>query len=916
MITNSSQRGAGALLFGLVAMIAASTPAFAVTQAPAGWRTLGYRGATFDVPDAWPVYNLAADPSRCVRFEVHAVYLGATGPQPACPAGLVGRADGLQVQPLADAPQVEVARAVVPATLNGEAARIDPGGATLGATVVVLPRPGLLISVFRGPATSVADRVLGSFRTAAATAPGRTTPAADASAGTGRPPASALRPASTPGVPSATANTAIPVASVVTGPGFDACTAPSLPTMAAWLASPYRSIGVYIGGINRACDQANLSASWISSVEGEGWHPVPTYVGRQAPCSTGTVPIDPATAAAEGRSAADDAVAQAAAFGLGVGSPIYFDMEAYDINQPSCSQTVLTFLDGWTAEIHVNGYISGVYGSSGSTITDLEKEVGISTFHLPDDIWFADWNGVAGVFGDPYIPDSLWAPNQRLHQYQGGHDETWGGQTINIDLNYDKGLISGAATLSSVPLGVTAIPGNGSAKVSWTAPSDGGSPITAYTVTASPGGAIATVAGTSTSTTITGLANRVAYTFTVRATNGVGQGPISTPSNAVLPELPSAGAFFPVVPARILDTRIGIGAPAAPIPSAGTITVPVTGRGGVPSSGVAAVVLHVTATNATLPTFLTLWPAGFGRPGTSNVNSLPGQNAPNLVVSLVGAGGAVSIWNAQGATDAVADVVGWYSDGTSGPGSQFVGITPTRVLDTRFGIGAPAASLGTGGMLNLTVAGVGGVPSSGVTAVVFNLTATNTAHPTWLTVWPTGKPFPTTASLNVAQGQTISNLVMAAVGAGNQVSIWNQAGPVDVVADVVGYYTTQSGDHFHPLVPVRMLDTRDGTGIGTAGPIGAGATIGFQISGTPNIPPGATAAVLNVTTVNATQWSFVTIYPSDIAQPGTSNLNFVRGQVMPNLAVARLSGGGRVSIYNFQGTVEVVADAVGWFSPA
>ena len=73
---------------------------------------------------------------------------------------------------------------------------------------------------------------------------------------------------------------------VFTGLGFDACTAPSSKTMAAWGASPYRAVGVYIGGVNRACSQPNLTASWVSAQTVAGWHLIPTYVGLQAPTSS------------------------------------------------------------------------------------------------------------------------------------------------------------------------------------------------------------------------------------------------------------------------------------------------------------------------------------------------------------------------------------------------------------------------------------------------------------------------------------------------------------------------------------------------------------------------------------------------------------------------------------------------------
>ncbi|HEX7293867.1 MAG TPA: DUF1906 domain-containing protein, partial [Solirubrobacterales bacterium] len=119
-----------------------------------------------------------------------------------------------------------------------------------------------------------------------------------------------------------------------TGLGFDACTAPSSRTMDAWgKSSPYGALGVYIGGLNRACSQPNLTAAWVTEQVAEGWHLIPTYVGLQSPtgvCGTcAELSTNLTTAAAQGVSQAQDAVADAQSIGMGPGSPIYFDMEAY-----------------------------------------------------------------------------------------------------------------------------------------------------------------------------------------------------------------------------------------------------------------------------------------------------------------------------------------------------------------------------------------------------------------------------------------------------------------------------------------------------------------------------------------------------------------------------------------------------------
>lgn len=236
-----------------------------------------------------------------------------------------------------------------------------------------------------------------------------------------------------------------------TGLGFDACAAPSSRTMAAWEDSPYRAIGVYIGGLNRACSQPNLTADWVAEHVAEGWHLIPTYVGLQAPTSacTSCAKLSTGLASIQGRAAASDAVADAQSIGMGPGSPIYFDMEAYT-RTSSATRATLTFLAAWTEQVHSLGYSSGVYSSSASGIADLAAQVG-EEYPLPDDLWHANWNGAKNTL-DPYIPANAWTAHQRIHQYRGGHDETWGGTTINIDNNYVEGAtVGGALTPPALP---------------------------------------------------------------------------------------------------------------------------------------------------------------------------------------------------------------------------------------------------------------------------------------------------------------------------------------------------------------------------------------------------------------------------------------------------------------------------------
>ncbi|MDH6580560.1 DUF1906 domain-containing protein [Kitasatospora sp. MAP5-34] len=231
------------------------------------------------------------------------------------------------------------------------------------------------------------------------------------------------------------------------GPGFDACSAPSLETMRAWRGnSPYGAVGVYTSGNQRACDQSRLTADWVRQVRAMGWRLIPTHVGSQAPCGdSASKPghIDPAHAADQGRAEAAQAVTALKALGLDEGSPVYLDVEAYQQSQPSCSQAVVDFTIGWTEELHRLGYRSGFYSSLDSGIADLHAAARARRSPLPDAIWYARWDDRADTGGSGGLDEDLWVNHQRIHQNQGNVQETYGGVTLPIDRNWIDGPVAG-----------------------------------------------------------------------------------------------------------------------------------------------------------------------------------------------------------------------------------------------------------------------------------------------------------------------------------------------------------------------------------------------------------------------------------------------------------------------------------------
>ena len=238
-----------------------------------------------------------------------------------------------------------------------------------------------------------------------------------------------------------------------TGLGFDQCHAPAQAAMDAWLqASPYRAVGIYVSGASRGCrDQPNLTPTWISTQLTQGWRLLPITLGPQAACNPsfpryGNDPVISTKANAsgayekafnQGTTEASTTVAAAQALGIVPGSTLWYDLEGYDVTNTPCRESSLSFLSAWTQQLHALGYVSGVYSSAGSGIKSLDdaRVLRPGVFTLPDQIWIARWDGQANT-STTYIRPDGWVPGRRMKQFQGGHDEKWGGVTINIDRNY------------------------------------------------------------------------------------------------------------------------------------------------------------------------------------------------------------------------------------------------------------------------------------------------------------------------------------------------------------------------------------------------------------------------------------------------------------------------------------------------
>lgn len=371
--------------------------------------------------------------------------------------------------------------------------------------------------------------------------------------------------------------------------------------------------------------------------------------------------------------------------------------------------------------------------------------------------------------------------------------------------------------------------------------------------------------------------------------------------------------FNAVAPQRLLDTRNGIGAPKAPVGPGQVITLAVRGAGGVPADA-DAVVLNVTAVEPSVGGYITVWPTGIAQPGVSNLNTEANKNVPNLVATRIGADGSVSFFNAFGTVQLLADVVAW-----SRADNHFTSVAPQRILDTRGGLGISHA-LAANETADLTVAGVAGLPATGVGVVVLNVTATRPTATSYLTVFPTGSPKPNASNLNMLAGQNVPNLVFASVGTNGKVSIFNASGTTDVLADLVGWIP--SGGAFLSLNPTRVMDTRTGTGtygLATDTTTTLAKPLGKLPVGRVDLDfrslyaaYGAIAAyALNVTVVEPTVDGYLTVWPAGSPQPNASSLNFRAGEIVANSVLMSPGTGGRISLAIPAGATHVIVDLVG-----
>ncbi|HUF97918.1 MAG TPA: S8 family peptidase [Ilumatobacter sp.] len=382
---------------------------------------------------------------------------------------------------------------------------------------------------------------------------------------------------------------------------------------------------------------------------------------------------------------------------------------------------------------------------------------------------------------------------------------------------------------------------------------------------------------------------------------------------------PSPPPIIAVPPGRFLDTREAPSAENAFATTGkltgGSITaIKIAGRGSVPD-GATGVIANLTAIAPDAPGFATLYPCSPTPPTASTVNYLPGDVVANTAIVPLDADGEVCLYT-LGAADFALDVTGYVPSG-----SDLVGLNPQRYLDTRASPDAPtfdalASAVGrlvADGVIEVQIAGRGGVPANAASAVV-NLTAIAPDAPGFLTLYSCGDR-PTASTVNYFANQFVPNGAVIELSDTGTVCVYSSAS-AGVALDVSGWLPETEG--LTPAAPARFLDTRPGADNPTvdgaskgAGPLGAGQVMELQITGRNGVPTGATAVLLNLAVVFPAGPGFATVYPCGPV-PNTSTVNHTTGgTVRANNAVSALSPSGTVCIFTLA-TTDVIVDVSGW----
>ena len=400
-------------------------------------------------------------------------------------------------------------------------------------------------------------------------------------------------------------------------------------------------------------------------------------------------------------------------------------------------------------------------------------------------------------------------------------------------------------------------------------------------------------------------------------------GPVAAWANAPIARGsvdPGPGAaYVPIAPHRTLDSRSGTGL-AGTFKSGLPRSFTVAGEGGVPANAI-AVTGNLTVVGQTSAGYVSLGPVETDSPTTSTLNFPKGDIRANGVTVPLGPGGilAATFMGTYGSstTHLVFDVTGYFLAEPSA-GSAYVPINPERALDSRSGTGL-AGVFGSGDARSFVIAGEGGVPANAI-AVTGNLTVVGQTSAGYVSLGPVETDSPTTSTLNFPKGDIRANGVTVPLGPGGILAATFMgtygSSTTHLVFDVTGYFVedTSAGALFVTMDPARVVDSRNGTGLGSR--LVSGEPRTFQVDDIGQIPADAVAVTGNLTAVGQTAAGYVSLGPIRTYAPETSTLNVPLGDIRANGVTVPLSADGRLAAI-FKGpagaTNHLVFDATGYF---
>ncbi len=388
-------------------------------------------------------------------------------------------------------------------------------------------------------------------------------------------------------------------------------------------------------------------------------------------------------------------------------------------------------------------------------------------------------------------------------------------------------------------------------------------------------------------------------------------------SGQAAPFVAQSGSYYPIAPTRVIDTRMGAVGPTGTITSRGATNYQIAGLGGVPTNAI-GITANVTVTGQSANGWLYIGPTINAQPASSTINVKVGDNRANGVTVGLSPRGTVAVWYGASAgrtTNFIIDVTGYFLSGTAGAG--YVRFGPQRVLDSRIA-GSAVTRLASGHHQTFKIAGVAGLPSSGIVAVAGNLTIVKPSAGGYVTLGPNPTDTPNSSTINFPRGDIRANNVIVPINANGTLSVVYVApagSTVNVVLDISGYFTASGGYLYHSMQPARIMDSRV--------PLPANFTKFISktaqklpVMGSGGVPSGAVAIVGNMTVTAQTYGGWAAIGPVVDATTNFSNLNFPVGDTRANGVTVPLASDGSVKVIYVGGTgtsAQLILDVCGYY---